>query len=221
MLLLRHTDVLARRRWRIGRSVNSEVSGFYGADPVELILGIFTVISAAGLVVAKFYNRGKASINLRVSARQDPIWHEQVLERHTLDTFQAMQRAWLARDMSGVRDRVTEEFFQRYTAHFAMNKQDQIINIVEDVEVTTVLVLGAEDYKDDSRDTYSARISGAMCDYTISEVTGKPIRNVGKEITDFADNYYFIRMGERWLLREIDTKGDDIDIAVSKNYRER
>lgn len=60
-----------------------------------------------------------------------------------------------------------------------------------------------------------------MRDYTISEITGKVIRNVGRQLSEFGDIYFFTRSSDnKWLLREIDTEADGLDMAVTRNYRE-
>jgi predicted lipid-binding transport protein (Tim44 family) len=178
---------------------------------------IFSIIvSITGLV-----KNALAYKKVNQSARTDIMWTASLLEEHAHNVFVVMQEAWVARDMAGVKEWVTDEFYNRYTAHFEMNKADSIHNLVEDVEVLSVTILDTEDYKDDSRDTYSALIKGTMRDYTISEITGKVIRNVGRQLSEFGDIYFFTRSSDnKWLLREIDTEADGLDMAVTRNYRE-
>ncbi|MBX2905757.1 MAG: TIM44-like domain-containing protein [Taibaiella sp.] len=215
------SELVHARRWRWRRTVGLGHSRHVGSDPVQLFFAVLVILGAIAFAIVVAYRRVKASANLKASAKQDPIWDKTQLEQIAFNAFCAIQNAWVARDMSSVREMVTNEFYERYTSHFDMNRKDGIHNIVEDAEVNKVIILRTEDFKDDSRDGYSAYIAGFLRDYTVSDITGKVIRNVDKQLSEFADIYYFIRSGDKWLLREIDTEADDLDMAVSRNYREK
>ncbi|HEV2833327.1 MAG TPA: hypothetical protein VGW31_15210, partial [Hanamia sp.] len=87
--------------------------------------------------------------------------------------------------------------------------------------VADVKIISCEDFSDNSKDSFIAYIKGSIVDYTISEKTGRIIKNEKQEEEKFEDTYHFVRQRNKWLLNYIDNDVTISDLISAKNYREK
>jgi hypothetical protein len=146
-------------------------------------------------------------------SKGDELWNH----RHLLSTsrlvFMRVQKAWMERNQDLVKDVITNKIYEKHKA-----KTDEMIakgtqNILKDIKISEIVIISVSDYKDNSKDSFSAYINASMIDYTIDEKTSKVISGDDSESNSFSEIWTFLRENDQWKLDEIsqNTSFDVID----------
>ena len=181
--------------------------------------GIGAIISLITLVLTLYFinhKNKKAKKEIAISNNEDTFWNYDEMIQLANDLFYKMQDAWSQRNIDLVKDSITENLYKKYMKelHWMILKREQ--NIVEDIEIKKLKIIGNEDYLDNELDRFTVYISGKMIDYSISDKTLEIITNKTKERVAFSDLYYFIRHDNKWLLDKIDNQVDLIKVLQAK-----
>lgn len=181
--------------------------------------GIGAIISLITLALTVYFinqKNKKAKKEIAISNNEDSFWNYDEMIQLANDAFYKMQDAWSQRNIDLVKDSITESLYTKYKKelHWMILKREQ--NIVGDIEIKKLKIIGNEDYLDNELDRFTVYISGKMIDYSISDRTLEIITNKAKERVAFADLYYFIRHDNKWLLDKIDNRVDLIKVLQAK-----
>lgn len=153
-------------------------------------------------------------------SQSDAFWNLDDMKLHAEKTFYEMQEAWENRDIDKEKKSISVEFYEKYRLELENMKERNEKNIIRDINLEEIKIIGCEDYKDDCKDKFTAYLSGTILDYTILETTGEVIKNREKTREKFSDTYHFIRNKNKWILDNIDNSVSLKDIVLAKNFKE-
>ena len=181
-----------------------------------LLWGIYTLI----ISIILFFKVRKSKKIIAIDSQYDSFWNFEQMRNNGKEVFFKMQEAWMQQDIDMVKDIITQRLYEDYKTQLEVMKNAGEKNILSDINVSNVRIIGCEDYLDNSHDSYIAHIKGDIIDYTINEQTNEVIKNAKKESENFADIYHFKRKDNKWLLDHIDNKVHIWDVIRTKNYHE-
>jgi predicted lipid-binding transport protein (Tim44 family) len=140
---------------------------------------------------------------LRHIRQMDPLFDEKRFTDACLDQFFLIQGAWANRDMSGVKDILTDGMFvtlrddaEKLKAKKQFNRLENIA--VRSVEITELWQEGGEDY-------ITVKVYANLLDYTIDERTGQVVSGSRTEPVKFNEYWTLTRpVGDHpWKLSAI------------------
>ena len=140
---------------------------------------------------------------LRHVRQMDPRFEEKRFTDGCLDYFFRIQGAWANRDMSGVRDLLTDEMFTTLRADAEQLKAKQRINRLENIAVRSVDI--TEIWQEAGSDFITVKLYANLLDYTIDEQTGQVASGSKTEPVKFNEYWTFMRpVGDNpWRLSAI------------------
>lgn len=182
-------------------------AGGGGGNNFGRALGMLIGLINAGLIIYYVKKRNKkAKILIDESHENDPLWDYDKMIAFSNDVFYRMQNAWTERDMDLVKDIVTENLYLDYKKKLDWMKVTHSKNMIEDINIRTVKIVGDQDYGPNEFDSFTVYIKGKLVDYLISDKTAHIYENSRKKRTFFSDLYYFVRHEDHWLLDRIDNR---------------
>lgn len=140
---------------------------------------------------------------LRHIRQMDPVFEEKRFTDGCLDIFFRIQGAWANRDMSGVRNLLTDEMFGIFGKEAENLKAQKQINRLENIAVRTVDI--TEIWQEKGDDFITVKIYANLLDYTIDEGTGAAVSGSKTEPVKFNEYWTFTRpVGDNpWKLSAI------------------
>src|SRR5690349_15727712 len=214
LLLLTAGDAFARAGGAGGGG------GGLGGIKVKVGLGIIGLIYAvihAAVLASKAHRSDKL---LEKVAFRDRSWSAATLMPRVRLVFDTVQRAWMQRDQGLARDCMSEALYLKHK-----KLTDEMIrgyerNILWQIELDELRVVGIDDYEDDARDSFCVFISGSMIDYTIDDRTGCPIKGSVDDPESFSELWTFVRGPQGWVVDEIEPKAGILAISALRNHSE-
>ena len=193
-----------------------------GTYPMMMILLVVVILIIGCIVPALLKLKSHFSTKIITHAsNKDSFWDADQLKHHAEKTFRRMQRAWQERNTELVKSHVTAELYTEYKIVLNQMKKRHEKSMLSNINFTETRIIGCEDFKDDSKDRYTAYIKGTLLDYTIDERFDTIIKNQQKTIEHFIDTYHFVRINNDWILEKIDNTVTVQDIFEVKNYIEK
>ena len=191
-ILLFYSEILFANDFSFGHNLIRGV----GSIIALMLFGIF-------LLTANLKNK-RAKSKIAISNSIDPFWNYDDIVKFSKETFELIQKACTERNMDLVKDRVTDELYISYKKQFNWMEVKKEKNIIEDIQLKNVRIIGDEDYKDNNKDIFTVFLSGKLLNYTMSERSGEIFENSKKKRTFFRTFYYFQRHDNKWLLKKIE-----------------
>ena len=136
--------------------------------------------------------------------RMDPGFDPARFAGYAAMLFRDAQRAWMTRDISSLRSRVTPEMYDELQAQCDRLRGTGQANRVERIEITAEIT---EAWQESGRDYVTASIGGSIVDYTVDEVNDRVVhgsRTIPRDIEEF---WTFTRPAglNFWMLSAIQT----------------
>ena len=140
---------------------------------------------------------------LRHIRQMDPRFDEREFAEGCLDRFFKIQGAWANRDMTGVRDLLTDEMGRTLQAEADQLRAKKQINRLENIAVRSVEI--AEVWQEKGEDFITAELSANLLDYTTDEKSGEVVSGSRTEPVKFREYWTFTRpVGDHpWRLSAI------------------
>lgn len=159
-------------------------------------------------LIATIYNHEKKEANKKktrkiIDSSNDKFWQYDLLCDLTERMFLTIQDAWMERSLDSVSTIVTGNFYYKHIEilnEMIFNNQK---NIIEDITISSIEILGCQDYLDDDLDNFTALIKGKLVDYIIDTNTNEILKNNSKRSESFTDLFIFTRSEGQWLLNDI------------------
>jgi predicted lipid-binding transport protein (Tim44 family) len=107
------------------------------------------------------------------------------------DIFFRVQGAWMARDMTPVRDVLSPEMYEAMQKDCERLRAERRIDRMENIAVRSVDV--TEAWQESGRDYVTVRFLASMLDYTIDEQTNQVIEGSRSEPVKFEEYWTFVR----------------------------
>ncbi|MCL6621533.1 MAG: Tim44 domain-containing protein [Syntrophobacterales bacterium] len=121
----------------------------------------------------------------------DPSFNEAAIREKALDTFFQIQAAWANRDLTPVRDRLTDEMFRLLQEDAERLKAEGRINRLENIAVRSVDL--TEAWQENGQDYITVRIYANMLDYMVDDRTGEVLEGSKTEPVKFEEYWTFTR----------------------------
>lgn len=193
--------------------------------------GIFTIILAFilapfffiyGIVMTVLWKRkGRRAERLAESlSTGDALWNLRTLKARVELAFYKVQNAWMERNQELAREFMSDRIYEKHKIQTDAMLKNGTKNMLENINLKTVLITSVEDYRDNSRDSFSALIKGTMTDYHINEKSGNITRGDRTKTENFEEIWKFIRVNNTWLLDEIDQEANRDDLRYARAYSE-
>ncbi|MCE5264052.1 MAG: Tim44 domain-containing protein [Deltaproteobacteria bacterium] len=149
--------------------------------------------------------RGESDVEtgLRHIRQMDPRFDEKSFTDGCMDQFFQIQGAWAARDMSGVRNLLTDEMNKLLQGEADRLRAAGQINRLENIAVRSVEI--AEIWQEKGEDFITVQIYANLLDYTTDERTGQIVSGSRMEPVKFREYWTFTRpVGDHpWKLSAI------------------
>ena len=193
-----HFDTFARA----GGSSSGRM-GFWMVLLFIVLLPFFLIYSG----ILKFFTSqrkkgaGKLINKLEIT---DSIWNDRSMKTRAEEIFFTVQKAWMERNIDIAKEYVTTRLHTKYKFQTDDMTARGVKNILQDIKINPIEIFSVQDYRDNNRDTFSAKISGTMLDYEIDEKTGTITKGDQAKKHFFEDIWTFTRQGNIWLADEVD-----------------
>jgi len=193
--------------------------------------GIFTLL--LGFVLAPFLliysvivsfllykKKKKASRLLDKIEITDPIWNHRNMRARIEKIFFEVQNAWSERNQDLAKESMSSRIYHKHKTQTDQMIKNGKKNQLESINLIEASIISVADFKDDSKDAFSAHIKGKMIDYIIDEKTQEVIKGDNTKYESFTEIWHFIREGNKWVLDEIDQTATLFDISNSLSKTE-
>jgi predicted lipid-binding transport protein (Tim44 family) len=140
---------------------------------------------------------------LRHIRQMDPRFDEKTFTDDCMDRFFKIQGAWANRDMTDVRNLLTDEMNKTLQGEADRLRTAQQVNRLENIAVRSVEI--AEVWQEKGEDFISVQIYANLLDYTTDERTGQIVSGNRTEPVKFREYWTFARpVGDHpWKLSAI------------------
>ena len=147
--------------------------------------------------------QGDLETGLRHIRQMDPRFDEKSFTDGSMDRFFKVQGAWADRDMSGVRNILTDEMNRMLQGEADRLRAAGQINRLENIAVRSVEI--AEIWQENGEDFITVLIYANLLDYTTDERTGQIVAGSRTEPVKFKEYWTFTRpVGDHpWKLSAI------------------
>jgi len=126
------------------------------------------------------------------SIRQsDYSFDEKRFKDAALDNFFTIQGAWASRDMTGVRDLLTDEIYDTIQQDAETLRAKKQINKLDNIAVRSVDI--TEAWQEGGRDFITIRFYANLLDYTVDEASGEVVAGSKTEPVKFLEFWTFTR----------------------------
>ncbi len=135
--------------------------------------------------------------------QMDPHFDEKRFTDACLDQFFLIQGAWANRDMTGIRNILTEGMFEALREDAEKLRAKKQINRLENIAVRSVEIV--ELWQEGGEDFITVKVYANLLDYTIDERTGQVVSGSRTEPVKFNEYWTFTRpVGDHpWKLSAI------------------
>ena len=128
---------------------------------------------------------------LRYIRQTDSYFDEAKFGDACMDAFFKIQGAWANRDMSSVRDLLTDEMSRNLQGDADKLKRDKLLNKLDNIAVRSTDI--AEAWQESGKDFITVRFYANLLDYTVDEVTGQVVGGSRTDPVKFEEYWTFTR----------------------------
>ena len=166
---------------------------------VFTVIGAIIVLAIVAFAIWKYKKNKDAKDLAGEIEKYDDAWNIKKLENHVKETFHKVYEARTRQDPSIARKYVTPSLYNAPKSHTDafFETIDKVSN--KRVHLDKVKIMGINDYKDDSKDSFWAYIQGSSYDdyiFTIRLISGGP----PMKKTNFREMWKFVRTPQGWVL---------------------
>lgn len=153
-------------------------------------------------------------------SKTDPLWNLRTMTSRVNEVFFKVQAAWTERDQELARDCMSDKLYHRHKAITDKMLTDKRRNVLENIQLAEVLIYSVADYRDNTRDSFAARLTGSMIDYTVKETQGYVTIGDRLNPEEFTEIWFFVRQNNQWLLNAIEPLATAEIISHGRSYSE-
>jgi predicted lipid-binding transport protein (Tim44 family) len=161
---------------------------------------------------------GKTEKLLIFLGQQDPSVKPEGLRKLADSTFRKLQECWEARNYEPMKPLMMPDLFNQHTAQLNGMIANHEINKIENLKVEYIDLVNVRYTEKPDQREFTALITAAARDYYVDDKTGKFLRG-DKTPARFQEFWTFHRVGDQWLLREIEQAGES-DMLKEANVAE-
>lgn len=170
-----------------------------------IIVGAAIIISSSIIALMISYKRKKAKKRIAEFERYDNTWNQELIKSRIETIFFKLQQAITERDLTIVKNYLTERMLKKQTELIQDLINKKKINKLESIKLIEANIISVTDFKDDNKDILSCHINGKMINYLVDEKTKKIISGDSLHYKPFEELWHFRKQGNNWLLDDIDS----------------
>jgi predicted lipid-binding transport protein (Tim44 family) len=136
----------------------------------------------------------------------DPVWDLDSIRHRVNEVFFKVQTAWTERNQDLARDCMSDTIFAKHKLQTDQMIAQHRVNALADMNLIKVDIVDVEDFLDNKKDRFWAHLEGSMIDYTMDETNNRVVSGSNTKPEEFTELWKFIRIGNAWVLDEIDQK---------------
>ncbi|PIS47384.1 MAG: hypothetical protein COT17_03660, partial [Elusimicrobia bacterium CG08_land_8_20_14_0_20_51_18] len=155
---------------------------------------------------------------LRFLARQDGNFNPEALIETVKKTFENLQICWSNREYLPMKNLVMDHLFHRHEVQLAIMKDHNEINVMEDVSVLAVDIIGLRYTSQQENRFFTALITAKAKDYYIDDRDNSFLRG-SRSAEEFQEFWIFRFMGGKWLLDKIEQTAES-DCLTQEDFME-
>jgi len=148
----------------------------------------------------------------------DPAWGLEAIRHRVNEVFFKVQQAWMERNQELAKDSMSDAIFQKHKLQTDQMIEQHRKNVLENINLTQVDIVDVEDFLDNRKDRFWARLEGSMVDYTIDDTNNRVVSGNKTKAESFTELWKFVRAGNTWMLDEIDQK---VSLSDLKSFEAR
>ena len=164
------------------------------------------------------FKAGKTEKLLIFLGQQDPSVKPEGLRKLSDSTFRKLQERWQARNYEPMKPLMMPDLFNQHTAQLSRMIANHEINRIEDLKVEYIDLVNVRYTEKPDQREFTALITATAKDYYVDDETGRFLRG-DKTPARFQEFWTFHRVGDQWLLREIEQAGES-DVLKEENFAE-
>ncbi|MGA2465903.1 MAG: polymorphic toxin-type HINT domain-containing protein [Thermodesulfobacteriota bacterium] len=161
---------------------------------------------------------GKTEKLLIFLSKQDPSLSPVELVKLTDATFRKLQECWQARNYEPMKPLMMPDLFNQHTAQLQGMVRNHEINRIENLKVEKIDLVNVRYTEKPDQREFTVLVTASARDYYVDDRTGKFLRG-DKGAARFQEFWTFHRLGDQWLLREIEQAGES-DVLMEENFAE-
>jgi predicted lipid-binding transport protein (Tim44 family)/3-dehydroquinate synthase class II len=161
---------------------------------------------------------GKTEKLLAFLSRQDSSVSVEELRKWVDSVFRKLQECWQAREYSPMQPLMMADLFAQHTAQLQGLARNHEINRIESLNVEHIDLVNVRYTEKPDQREFTALITASAQDYYVDDRTENFLRG-DKAPARFQEFWTFHRLGDRWLLREIEQAGES-DMLKEENFAE-
>ena len=161
---------------------------------------------------------GKTEKLMIFLAQQDPSVKPESLRKFVDSTFRKLQECWQARSYDPMKPLMMPDLFNQHTAQLSGMIANHEIDRIEDLKVEYIDLVNVRYTEKPDQREFTALITASARDYYVDDKTGRFLRG-DKAAARFQEFWTFHRVGNEWLLREIEQAGES-DMLKGENFAE-
>jgi predicted lipid-binding transport protein (Tim44 family) len=123
--------------------------------------------------------------------QMDPSFDEDRFTDEVMDFFFRVQGAWANRDLSPMRDKLTEEMYRIFQEDADRLQAQGLVNRLENIAVRSVDI--TEAWQEQGSDYITVRVYANLLDYMVDEKTGEIVSGSKTEPVKFEEYWTFTR----------------------------
>ena len=155
---------------------------------------------------------------LNFISKQDASLLPQELRTLSEATFRKLQECWQKRDYAPMKTLLMDNLFVQHTAQLQGLIRNKEINKIDNLQVKQVDLVNVRYTEKPDQREFTVLITASARDYYIDDRTDKFLRG-DERPAQFQEFWTFQRVGNQWLLREIEQSGES-DILKDDNFVE-
>jgi predicted lipid-binding transport protein (Tim44 family) len=163
-----------------------QTSGNVELPPQPQYPPVYDLPQTAALGSDQDLERGLANIR-----QYDPYFDEAKFQEWCTDTFFKIQAAWGNRDMTTVRNLVTDEMYRIFHGDTEALKAQKKINRLENIAVRSVDI--TEAWQESGSDFITVRVFANLLDYNVDETSGQVVEGSKTDPVKFEEYWTFTR----------------------------
>jgi hypothetical protein len=206
MILFLPAEVFAKGGSLKGLGSLVEGSGLVISDTIFyiIILGVIIAFDIAAFVVWNYYKKNKDAKDLAGKIEKyDGAWNIRELEKHVINTFYKIYEARTERNQGIARNYITPSLYNTYKSQTDALLARNHRHVFKRVHLDKIKIMGINDYKDDTKDSFWAYIKGSAFDY-YTDSFSKIISGNSSKPSHFREMWKFIRTPQGWVLERRD-----------------
>ena len=159
---------------------------------------------------------GKTEKLLIFLGQQDPSVKPEGLRQLADSTFRKLQECWQARNYEPMKPLMMQDLFNQHTAQLNNMIANHEVNHIENLKVEYIDLVNVRYAEKPDQREFTALITATAKDYYLDDKTGRFLRG-DKTPARFQEFWTFHRVGDQWLLREIEQAGES-DMLKEVNF---